>query len=75
MKRAKNIRCDADGTVFPGQSLDRAVALAQSNNAVLTVMDVVPKYDIASAAEQRPGFNLDTLQDLRRGALGFAHLD
>lgn len=66
MKRFKNILYHADGAVSHGQSLDRAVALAQSNNAALTVMDVVPTSDLAPAAEQRLDLNLNTLFHQRR---------
>ncbi len=38
-----------------------ALALAQSNNAALTVMDVVPKSDLGKRDEQRFGASLDSL--------------
>jgi len=61
VKRFKNILYHADGAASPGRSLDRALALAQSNNAALTVMDVVPKSDLGKRDEQRFGLNLDPL--------------
>ena len=43
MKRFKTILFHADGAESQSTSLDRAVALARSNHAALTVMDVVPE--------------------------------
>lgn len=66
MKRFKNILYHADGAETASTSLNRAVALAQSNDAELTVMDVVAESDFASEVELRFGLNLKTLLHQRR---------
>ena len=66
MKRFKNILYHADGGEFQNTALDRAVALAQSNDADLTVMDVVAESNLASEMEQRLGRNLNALLYQRR---------
>ena len=66
MKRFKNILYHADSAEHQSPSLNRAVALAQSNKAGLTVMDVVRESSLASDVEQRFGLNLNTLLRQRR---------
>ena len=61
MKRFKNILYHADDAISHGRSLDRAVALAQSNSAALTVMDVVPESDLAAGVEQRLDLSLNKI--------------
>ncbi len=61
MKRFRNIIYHADVAVSHAKSLDRAVALAQSNNAALTLVDVVPRADKALLATGKLGLDLDTL--------------
>ena len=59
MKRFKNILYHADGENPSSESLNRALALAESNQARLTVMDVIPESDLAGEVEQRHGLRLD----------------
>lgn len=66
MKRFKNILYHADGAESPSTSLDRAVALARSNNAALTIVDVVPESNLGSEVAQRFGLNLNALLRQRR---------
>ena len=63
MKRFKNILYHADGNHSTAESLGRAVKLAESNNAKLTVMDVIAESELAADVERR--YQLD-LQDLLR---------
>jgi nucleotide-binding universal stress UspA family protein len=58
MRRFKNILYYADGAATQSASLNRAVALAQSNSAALTAMDVIAESDLASEVEQRFGLKL-----------------
>jgi nucleotide-binding universal stress UspA family protein len=70
MKQFKNILLFADGAPERGPTLERAVALAQTNDARLTVMDVVEEQ--ASSAEIESGFGSDLnsiLREHRRQAL------
>lgn len=66
MKRFKNILYHADGAESDGTALDRAVAFAQSNDANLTVIDVVAESNLASEMKQRLGLNLNALVYQRR---------
>ncbi|MDJ0893164.1 MAG: universal stress protein [Gammaproteobacteria bacterium] len=61
MKRFRNIIYHADVAVSHAKSLSRAVALAQSNNAALTLVDVVPRADRAFLAGKKLGLDLDIL--------------
>ena len=66
MKRFKNILYHADGTDSEGRSLNRAVTLAKTNDAALTVIDVVSKADLASDVSKRFGIDLNRLLRQRR---------
>ncbi len=70
MQRFKNILYFADGRLEAGPALQRAVALANSNDARLTVIDVIePQEDLP---EVRAGFGSDLneiLREHRRQAL------
>ena len=66
MRRFKNILYHADGDNPSQESLHRALALAQANEARLTVMDVIPEIEEATDIEQRYGLNLQELLRQRR---------
>ncbi len=66
MKRFKNILYHADGAETQSTSLERAFALAQTNDVALTIMDVVAESDLAAEVEQRFDLNLNTLLRRRR---------
>ncbi len=66
MKRFKNILYHADGAETDNRSLNRAVALAQCNDAALTVIDVVGESGLASEVEERFGLDLNTMLRQRR---------
>lgn len=59
MKRFKNILYHADGKAPSNPSLDQALALAESNQARLTVMDVIPESELAGEVEQRLGLEIN----------------
>jgi nucleotide-binding universal stress UspA family protein len=61
VQRFKNILYFADGAENGGSSLERAVELATSNGARLTVIDVLGKTDAPSGVEQRLGLDLNQL--------------
>lgn len=70
MKRFKNILYFADSSKADREGLGRAVALAQANQARLTVMDVTPTVSIDWDIEQRYGIKLSkTLQERRLNEL------
>lgn len=59
MKRFKNILFLADRPDGLSAALDRAVALSQSNDARLTVMDIAPEASIASYVQRTYGLDLN----------------
>ncbi|MCB2262866.1 MAG: universal stress protein [Candidatus Thiosymbion ectosymbiont of Robbea hypermnestra] len=61
MKRFKNIIYYADGALSPCPALDRAVTLARTNQARLTVLDVLPRAEPVAGLEARLGIDLDTV--------------
>lgn len=61
MKRFKNILYFADGAIEPCSALERAIALAESNQARLTVIDVIEKYDADQELEKRLGVKIEQL--------------
>lgn len=70
MKRFRNILYFADGALEAGPALERAVALAESNNARLTVMDVIEHQDSTKIMEDQLGADLnEVLREYRRQAL------
>ncbi|MFC1665969.1 universal stress protein [Pseudomonadota bacterium] len=70
MKRFKNILFFADGAMHPGPALERAVTLADSNNARLTVIDVIDEHDSSPQIQSRIGSDLnEILREHRRQAL------
>jgi universal stress protein E len=71
MKRFKNILYFADGAAEACPALTRAVSLARTNHARLTLMDVIGEVPSAAAEiEQRFGLDVDQLlHDRRREAL------
>ncbi|MDJ0807539.1 MAG: universal stress protein [Gammaproteobacteria bacterium] len=66
MKRFKNILYHADGDKPSGESLNRAVSLAKSNDARLTVIDVIEEADLADDVQQRYQLNLQDMLRQRR---------
>jgi nucleotide-binding universal stress UspA family protein len=66
MQRFKNILYHADGDKPSQASLNRALALAQANEARLTVMDVISETEEATDIEQRYDLNLQELLRRRR---------
>lgn len=70
MQRFKNILYFADGTKQPCHALRRAVALAETNNARLTVIDVIEEYPPDRELEKRLGVKIERLlQDTRLAEL------
>jgi universal stress protein E len=66
MKRFKNILYFADGATEPCHALQRAVDLADSNEARLTLIDVIKPYPVSAALERRLGFSIEKhLQAIR----------
>lgn len=57
MKRFKNILYFADGATEPCSALERAVSLARSNHARLTLIDVLDEVESGSAIKRR--FHID----------------
>lgn len=66
MKRFKNILFFADGRDAESRSFDRAVSLAQSNEARLTVIDVIEPVPTPAEVTERFGVELDDLLRQRR---------
>ncbi|MGD2074998.1 MAG: universal stress protein [Gammaproteobacteria bacterium] len=66
MKRFKNILYFADGAVDTTTALDRAVNLARSNHARLTVLDVLAESDSPAEIEKRFGTDLNGILRERR---------
>ena len=70
MKRFKNILFVADGAIEAGPALQRAVALARTNDARLTVIDVVEEQQSSTEIESDFGSDLNSiLKEHRRQAL------
>jgi universal stress protein E len=70
MKRFKNILYLADSAPEPGPTLKRAVALARTNDARLTVIDVVEEQQSSAEIESDFGSNLNAiLREHRHQAL------
>ena len=70
MNRFKNILYMADGGPEPGPTLERAVALARTNDARLTVIDVVEERESPAEIDSDFGSNLNViLREHRRQAL------
>ena len=70
MNRFKSILYFADGTTETCHALERAVQLARSNNARLTVIDVLEETRSSAAIEQTFGADLkQILQERRQQAL------
>ena len=70
MKRFKNILFVADGAIEPGPALQRAVALARTNDARLSVIDVVEEQESSVEIESDFGSDLNSiLKEHRRHAL------
>ena len=70
MKRFKNIHYFADGNHEPGPALERAVALANANDARLTVTDVIEQQETSPQIETTFGSDLnEILREHRRQAL------
>lgn len=61
MQRFKNILYFADGMLTGGPALKRAVELARSNEARLSVIDVLDETDSPPEVEQRFGLDLNQL--------------
>lgn len=66
MKRFKNILYHADGNNPSAESLGRAVKLAQSNDAKLTIMDVIAESELTAEVERYHQFDLQNLLRQRR---------
>jgi nucleotide-binding universal stress UspA family protein len=66
MKRFKNILYHADGDTVENPALKRAVALAQTNQAALTVMDVISEKEIDAEVEKSLHVDLSKLLEQRR---------
>ena len=70
MKRFKNILYFADGAPTPGPALERAVALARTNDARLTVADVIEDQETRTEIQSSFGSDLnEILREHRRLAL------
>ena len=70
MKRFKNILYFADGATEPCSALQRAVSLARSNHARLTLIDVLDEVESSPEIQRRFHIDLDSiLQERRRDAL------
>jgi nucleotide-binding universal stress UspA family protein len=67
MKRFKNIVYFADGTDQPDHALERAFLLAESNNARLTMLDVIEPVDIPRDVAER--FDFDLVEMLKQQRL------
>jgi nucleotide-binding universal stress UspA family protein len=61
MKRFKNILFYADGDQIGGETFGRVLQLAQSNQAGLTVLDIVAEAELADEVKERYGINLNDL--------------
>ncbi len=61
MKRFKNIVFFADGDQIAGETFGRVLKLAESNQARLTVMDVVSEAELADEVQKRHGIDLNSL--------------
>jgi universal stress protein E len=61
MKRFKNIVFFADGDQIDGETFGRVLKLAESNQARLTVMDVVSEAELADEVKERHGIDLNGL--------------
>jgi len=68
MKRFKNILYFADGAISTCPALQRAVDLARSNQARLTVIDVLPPAEPMEEVESLLGMDLDMVLRERRQA-------
>ncbi len=66
MKRFKNILYFADQNDSHTATLERAMALARSNAAHLTIMDVVEESDLSAEVEQQLGISLNEVLRQRR---------
>ncbi len=66
MKRFKNIIYYADSAETKSITLKRAIALAESNDAALTLMDVIEESDLAEEVEERFEIDLNALLRQRR---------
>jgi universal stress protein E len=66
MQRFKNILYVADGPASQRQGLDRAVALARTNQARLTILDVIEPATIGWDLEQQYGLKLTETLTQRR---------
>jgi nucleotide-binding universal stress UspA family protein len=66
MKRFKNILFFADGPATETAALERAAALADANQARLTVIDVVEPADAAADVAQRFGIDIDAVRSEQR---------
>ena len=70
MKRFKNILYFADGATETCSALERAMTLARTNQARLTVLDVLGETESPAELERRFGMDLDQiLRERRREAL------
>lgn len=70
MKRFENILFFADGAMRPSPALQRAVTLAETNHARLTVIDAIDEHDSSPQIQSRIGSDLNTiLREHRRQAL------
>ena len=66
MKRFKNIIYYAESAETKSRTLKRAVALAESNDAALTLMDVIEESDLAEEVSERFEIDLNALLRQRR---------
>jgi len=70
VKRFKNILFFADGAIQPGPALERAVTLADTNSARLTIIDVIDEHDSSPQIQSRIGSDLNAiLREHRRQTL------
>ncbi len=71
MKRFKNILYFADGETAPSPALHRALRLAETNGARLTLIDVLEPLDLPNDIAERLGRDLrEMLSDQRQQTLG-----
>jgi len=66
MKRFKNILYYADYEDDQEHALNRAVNLARSNGATLTIIDVIEDSDIAADVDRQFGFDLNEMRSQQR---------
>lgn len=69
MKRFKNILYFADGTTESSSTLQRAVDLARTNNARLTVLDVLAETESPARIQKQFGMDLNEILSDRRQEL------